>query len=111
MPGASVVRLSPRHPFTGPTLAKVLLMGHSQGATVVLNALASPNLTASARARVIAAAVFGDPNYATNQPINAPGAQNASSGIFGPRSFNQRLTLNSMRFWGWPQGGSGQDWV
>jgi len=43
----------------GPT---VFLMGHSQGADVVLNAFANPSLSAKARQSIRGIAVFGDPS-------------------------------------------------
>lgn len=90
----------------------VFLMGHSQGGAVVLNALSSPNLTTSGRGIVMGAAVFGEPNYAANQPINAPGvSQNSNNGMFGPRSAAQIDGLNSYKHWGWPQYQSSEGWV
>lgn len=82
----------------GPT---VFLMGHSQGADVVLNAFANPSLSAKARQSIRGIAVFGDPAYKANQPINVAGSQNGSSGLFS-RNQTAINTLNGFKYWGYP---------
>jgi hypothetical protein len=95
----------------------IVLAGHSQGAAVVLAALTNvntpgyPELTANARARIKAAAVFGDPNYRVGQAIAAPGAQTTASGLMGARIPAYSAQLNNLRFWGWPMGGNAEGWV
>lgn len=95
----------------GSYLPAVVLLGHSQGAIVVLNALASPNLSANARRMVRGAAVFGDPYYTPWQAINAPGSQNLRGGFLGQRSSAVRSVLDSYQAWGWLPDQTGEGWV
>lgn len=84
----------------------VVLVGHSQGASVVAHTLAASFVTTAAKDMVKAAIMFGDPsfqgnkNYVTSPP---PG-----SGVLGPRGANIEAVLTGPLFykWGWPQYGS-----
>lgn len=100
----------------GSVAPPVILIGHSQGAAVVRTALVNygsghVNLTSRARSVVRAAILFGDPNYKINQPLNAPGSQNARSGVLGAMPSSFWSQLNAMRYWGWPYQGTTQGWV
>lgn len=65
-----------------PTTTRIILLGHSQGAQVILDAISNGQMSAGAHTRIKAVAVFGDPSYVRKQPINAPGNQNDWNGIF-----------------------------
>lgn len=84
----------------------VPLVGHSQGADVILTALASPSLTNAARNSIKAVAVYGDPAFQANRNYNAPARPTVGSGVLSatrPASAHTVLATNYW-FWGWPQG-------
>ena len=97
----------------------VVLLGHSQGAAVVLKALADPvvgagSLTPAAKAMIRAVIVYGDPQFTVNQPINSVFSESYANGRFGGRAQSELDTLaNSYRVWWWPQGSSNpnKQWV
>jgi hypothetical protein len=97
----------------------VVLLGHSQGAAVVLKALADPvvgagSLTSAARAMIRAVIVYGDPQFTVNQPINSVFSESYANGRFGGRSQGELDNLaNWYRVWWWPQGSSNpnKQWV
>ena len=51
---------------------RIILLGHSQGAHIILDALSSGRMTSGALSRIKAVAVFGDPAYLDKRAINAP---------------------------------------
>jgi pimeloyl-ACP methyl ester carboxylesterase len=74
---------------------KIVLAGHSQGADVVLDTLAS--LPAGRlKNLVVSASVFGDPTYVAGQKYNAAGSGRANGLL--PRSAKERAVLNSYTF-------------
>lgn len=99
----------------GTVTPAVFLAGHSQGAAVILEAMTDrvggSNLSARAKSAIRAVVAYGDPNFAVNQPINVPGSATDVGGILGPRLQTFSDQLNAYRAWGWPMGGSSQDWV
>lgn len=79
-----------------PTSSRIVLIGHSQGAQIIGDALSNGQISAGGNARIKAAALFGDPAYVKNQPINAPGNQNDWNGIFQRGSIS-RDALNAYK--------------
>lgn len=75
--------------------SRIVLLGHSQGAQVVLDALSSGRMTATALLRIKAAAVFGDPTHGPKRKINAPGNPEAY-GIFS-RAKSSREWLDNYK--------------
>lgn len=59
---------------------RVILLGHSQGAQVVLDAVSSGRMTNKALERIKAVAVYGDPTYQPNRPYNA--GDTTAKGVF-----------------------------
>lgn len=53
--------------------ARIVLLGHSQGADVILDALSSGRVSAAALGRIKAVGVFGDPTHGPKRAINAAG--------------------------------------
>lgn len=74
---------------------QVLLLGHSQGADVILRALASGRLSMTALLQIKAVAVFGDPRYEPGQPIDDP-SSGAGYGFFA-RNYDDRAFLNAYK--------------
>jgi hypothetical protein len=86
----------------------VHLVGHSQGADVILTALASPDLTNAARNSIKAVAVYGDPAFQPRKNYNAAGSPTVRSGLLSATrpAFVHTALETKYWFWGWPQGGS-----
>jgi hypothetical protein len=70
---------------------KVILMGYSQGAHVILNALQSSQLKPASKGMVAAVAVFGDPSYRGGAAIASPG--NGTKNGWFPRSADDTTDL------------------
>lgn len=64
-----------------PSNTRIILLGHSQGAQIILDALSSEKMSSGALSRIKAVAVFGDPTYLDNRAIDAP-SNPVGSGIF-----------------------------
>lgn len=73
---------------------KVILLGHSQGADVILDALSSGRFSQTSLSRIRAVAVFGDPTYRPNRPYNY--GDRAADGMFG-RSMTDLARLQNFR--------------
>lgn len=87
----------------GGQMPLIFLAGHSQGADVVLEALANSQLLKSVWVNIKAVAVFGDPKFRSGMNFNfspPPGGQ----GILGARTTGLTNVLES-RYWfyGYPQ--------
>jgi hypothetical protein len=84
-------------------IPQVIIAGHSQGAHVVLDALANPNLSATMKNQVKAVVAYGDASYRPGQPYNAPVNGN-NFGLF-PRTQASADVLAGYQAWVWGQSG------
>ena len=102
----------------------VVLAGHSQGAQVILTALAPgseikfgggfyPTLSAKARSMVRAVVVWGDPTWKPGQAWNSPDSVTAGQGILARGQASSDYLSSEYRSWGWPQGSTSPNpqWV
>lgn len=98
----------------GNYLPSVILIGHSQGGHVILDALTANflgnNLTDRARASIRAAVTFGEPTFRPHMSYNAPGA-GTGFGLLGRTSLSTNYLRDNYRVWGWGPGSTGQSWV
>lgn len=87
---------------TCPVIPMVVLIGHSQGADVIANALSSSALNSLAKGQVKAAVMFGDPYFSGNKNYVAPGSPTNVGGVLGARGSILEAALESQyQTFGW----------
>ncbi|KJL24511.1 Cutinase [Microbacterium oxydans] len=106
------------------TLPAVVLAGHSQGAQVILTALAPgseikfgggfyPTLSAKARSMIRAVVVWGDPTWKAGTGWNSSDSMATGQGIFARGQASLDYLASEYKSWGWPQGSTSPNpqWV
>lgn len=94
----------------GTYIPAVVLVGHSQGAHVISDALGGgqwpngPTLSAKAKNIINGVVFLGDPQYWPTDSWNAPYSPQGY-GVF-QRNLNVSTQLATYRYWGWSQGSS-----
>lgn len=90
--------------------APVILVGHSQGASVISNMLTGVNtLTPAAKESIKDVILFGDPYYNSGKVTNYPNRPN--NGLFSQIPYTAKNPLANYRYWGYPAGSSAQQWI
>lgn len=90
----------------------IFVTGHSQGADVVLHALANPSLKKEVIGNIKAVAVFGDPQWTGGVNYNYLPPKATGYGILGARPSYETYALeNTFWVYGYPPEGTGQAWM